>query len=303
MIKINNSLSHAISNDRAASLKAWILAQLGSQLQTAFVSCASIALFLSTVGCSSEPASTSYDYDSSDYDSSAYDGYDEYGNGSSSKNIRGVTGPTFREVKSSNVDLSKSADSFRFTTDGGAEVSLAELAPEKPVVLVVMRGATPICPMCSTQTARLISSYKDFADAGAEVVVVYPQQIELGNSVEVEEFLETVKMRLGDGELNVPFPFVFDVGLDVVSGLGIKEDLAKPSTYIFDDKHRLVFAYVGESTLHRPDIDSMLALVTKLSGTAAAGRPKTSSEDSDSAVSNEADKAVSTDGSESGDGE
>ncbi len=157
--------------------------------------------------------------------------------------------------------------------------------------------------MCSTQTARLISSYDDFAKAGAEVVVVYPRGIEIGNSVGVEEFLETVKMRLGDGELNVPFPFVFDVGLDVVSGLGIKEDLAKPSTYIFDDKHRLVFAYVGESSLHRPLIGSMLALVTKLAGTTAVGRAKTSSEESDSAVSNEADTPVSTDGSESGDGQ
>ena len=41
--------------------------------------------------------------------------------------------------------------------------------------------------------------------------------------------------------------------------LGIRADLAKPSTYILDTRGKLVYAYVGVTTSDRPSLKAILA--------------------------------------------
>ena len=43
--------------------------------------------------------------------------------------------------------------------------------------------------------------------------------------------------------------------------LGIRDDLAKPSTYVLDTHGNLVYAYVGETSTDRPSVKAILAQV------------------------------------------
>ena len=63
----------------------------------------------------------------------------------------------------------------------------------------------------------------------------------------------------------IPYPILLDINLSSVDQLGIRSDLAKPSTYIIDREGRVRFAYVGESIADRPTVDSILKQLSKLS--------------------------------------
>ena len=172
----------------------------------------------------------------------------------------------FPTVTESNKEVAVPISDLTFTRADGGEVRLDDLAAGKPVVLVITRGQTdPICPACTTQTARLIKSYPDFVSAGAEVVVVYPKREESDGRV-FEEFLGVVSARLSEPDVSVPFPIVFDVGLKAVRSLDIEMDLAKPTTIILDADRNVRFAFVGESITQRPSVESMLQQVRGLTG-------------------------------------
>ena len=66
------------------------------------------------------------------------------------------------------------------------------------------------------------------------------------------------------GNKKVPFALLLDQDLKAVELLGIRGDLAKPSTYILDKQGNAVFAFVGESTADRPSVKALLAQLDKL---------------------------------------
>lgn len=171
---------------------------------------------------------------------------------------------TFLDEASSNASLDAGLTSISFIESTGEERKVGELAPGKTLVVVVTRGNTiPICPYCSTQTARLISNYEAFKELGAEVTVVYP--IETGDdSTRLTNFLDDVKTRLDDASNPVPFPVLLDVELKGVDLLGIRKDLSKPATYIVDAEGVVRYAYVGEHLADRPSISALLAEAGKL---------------------------------------
>ena len=77
----------------------------------------------------------------------------------------------FQDEAPANTTVAESITSLMFTRPAGGEVSLQDFVKEKTVVLVITRGnTTPICPYCSTQTARLIGAYDDFVQRGVEIV-------------------------------------------------------------------------------------------------------------------------------------
>ena len=45
--------------------------------------------------------------------------------------------------------------------------------------------------------------------------------------------------------------------------LGIRDDLAKPSTYILDTRGNVVYAYVGETSTDRPSVKAVLTQLDK----------------------------------------
>jgi len=78
-----------------------------------------------------------------------------------------------------------------------------------------------------------------------------------------------LEKRIKKGKITneeIPYPILLDINLSSVDQLGIRSDLAKPSTYIIDREGRVRFAYVGESIADRPTVDSVLKQLAQLGG-------------------------------------
>lgn len=143
-----------------------------------------------------------------------------------------------------------------FVTLEQEEKKVSDYVQDQNVVVVVTRGnAKPICPYCSTQVARLIRRHVDIQKQNADVLVVYPVQI---NQEETVQAFLTEANRLIDAKDEPPFPILLDVELKGVNALGIQEDLSKPATYIVDREGAVRFAYVGANRADRPSVDAIL---------------------------------------------
>jgi peroxiredoxin len=134
----------------------------------------------------------------------------------------------------------------------GKSVDLKQYRGKKNLVLVIMRGYPGfVCPNCSAQTSRLVSNYEEFVKRNTEVVVVYP-----GPTEHLQEYISVSRTQAGN--LPVPFPILLDEKFAAVDRLGIRGDLAKPSTYILDKEGEVRFAYVGATTADRPSLKAIL---------------------------------------------
>jgi peroxiredoxin len=174
----------------------------------------------------------------------------------------------FKDDAPANTTVAESITSLIFTRPEGGEVSLQDFVKEKTVVLVVTRGNTnPICPYCSTQTARLISAYDDFVERGVEIVVVYPVE-SAAHSQALDKFLASSLEKLSDPNRPVPFPVLLDVELHAIDQLGIRKNLSKPATYIIDRTGEVRYAYVGNHLADRPSVQALLKQLDQLSGAA-----------------------------------
>jgi peroxiredoxin len=164
----------------------------------------------------------------------------------------------FKDDAQTNVAVTPDQFALSFVDTAGQTVDLADFRGKKPVVLVVMRGFTGmVCLYCSAQTARLITNHKEFVKRGAEVLVVYP-----GPKEHVPTFL--TRAREEADRAAVPFRVLLDPDFAAVDKLGIRGQLAKPSTYILDKQGQVRFAYVGASLSDRPSLKAMLAQLDQL---------------------------------------
>jgi peroxiredoxin len=181
----------------------------------------------------------------------------------------GVGEIKFLDTVQSNAQLDPGIASLSFLTPDGREMNLSEYVGNRQVVLVVTRGNTnPVCPYCTTQTARLIASYDQFQQRGTEIVVVYPVQAQ-ADQARLEEFLKVTRSKLDDPHRPVPFPVVLDIELKAVDQLGIRKDLSKPATYVVDHEGNVRFAHVGEHWADRPSVRAVLDQLDALKSTAA----------------------------------
>lgn len=181
----------------------------------------------------------------------------------------------FLDSVQSNAELAQGIAALGFVDADGMPVALSDLTRIKPVVLVITRGNTnPICPYCSTQTARLIAEYDQFVQRGVEVAVVYPVAA-ADDAERLDAFLANVRTLLGDPSRQVPFPIWFDIELKAVDQLGIRKDLSKPATYIIDQAGQVRFAYVGAHLADRPSNQALLTQIDllQIAPTAEAAAP------------------------------
>lgn len=164
----------------------------------------------------------------------------------------------FKDNVSSNAARDENIADLTFTDINGEQYSLKDFRDKKHIVLVVTRGfAGSVCLYCSTQTARMLTSYKKFQERNAEVVVVFPIQ-STDDTQRHRDFAVAVKNKLDTPPEKIPFPVVLDVELKAVDRLGIRKDLSKPATYIIDKQGQVRFAYVGEALADRPSVKAML---------------------------------------------
>ena len=154
-----------------------------------------------------------------------------------------------------------------FTDKEGKQIALKDFLGQKHLILVITRGyGGSICPYCATQTARLIANYSKLQALNAEVVVVYPLA-QPADTPKLNDFVARAVMNLPAADKKVPFPLLLDVELKAVDALGIRKDLSKPATYIFDKEGQLRFAYVGTSLADRPSIKALLDQLGQLNQT------------------------------------
>lgn len=143
-----------------------------------------------------------------------------------------------------------------FVDTGGNPVDLTKYRGRR-VVLVVLRGIPKstggaFCPSCLAQAGSLITHQKEFAGRGVAVLVVFP-----GPDERLGEFIQAAK-RNTPGEPEWNYPLLLDRDCTACDRLGIRDDLAKPSTYILDTRGNVVYAYVGETTTDRPSVVAIL---------------------------------------------
>jgi peroxiredoxin len=162
-----------------------------------------------------------------------------------------------RTVKGDQIPLT-------FTDTEGKAVDLASYRGKSNVVLVVVKGMPQFpggvfCPGCLAQVNALTANHDEFKKREAEILMVFP-----GPTEKLPDFLATAKVDGTGGNPKVPFALLLDRDLRAVDLLGIRGDLAKPSTYILDRKGDAVFAFVGETTTDRPSVKSLLAQLDRV---------------------------------------
>jgi peroxiredoxin len=173
-----------------------------------------------------------------------------------------ATAAQFHENPPANRAVAADKMPLAFTDLDGNRVDLASYRGRSNVVLVVTKGMPEspggvFCPGCLAQMNSLVANLAEFKKREAEVLVVFP-----GPSEKAGEFLTTAKAR--DGDKPSPIPLLLDRDLAAVNLLGIRGDLARPSTYILDRKGNVVYAFVGEHTTDRPSVKALLGQLDKL---------------------------------------
>lgn len=166
-------------------------------------------------------------------------------------------GIRFVDVSQSQPITIQDFSDLRFTDKDGAEVQLAEIMTRDYLVLVVTRGwYGGVCFYCASQTSRWARRFDELEPYNAQLVVIFPTE-----TSEDTPKLEQLSKSIRGGQItneSIPYPILLDVDLVGVDQLGIRSDLAKPSTYIVDREGRVRFAYVGESIADRPTVDAIL---------------------------------------------
>lgn len=174
-------------------------------------------------------------------------------------------GVTFLDEAASQPAPEIALRDLAFTTEGEEPAVLRDYGQDKHLVLVFLGGYNgAVGPYCSAQTAQLIANYQQIQARNAEVVLVYPvEHYQHGSYFNVVlNFANDINsMRSGTA---APFPILLDVGLKAVDVLGIRQDLAKPATYILDRTGAVKFAYVGNSPEDRPSVKVVLEQLREL---------------------------------------
>jgi peroxiredoxin len=144
-----------------------------------------------------------------------------------------------------------------FVDVAGKPVDLKTYLGRK-VVLVVLRGIPrdeggAFCPTCLAQAGSLMANREEFDKRRAEVLVLFP-----GPAGRVGEFVQTARKEM-PGEPPISFRLLLDPECRACEQLGIRDNLAKPATYVLDTHGRVIYAYIGETSTDRPSVKAILA--------------------------------------------
>ncbi len=157
--------------------------------------------------------------------------------------------------------VGEAAPDFTLTSVAGKKVQLAKLTEKSPVVLVVLRGYPGYqCPLCNMQVRGFIKKADEFAQAGVQVVLVYPGS---GDNLE-----QRAKEFLTDKKLPENFEMLLDPDYAFTNQYGLRWDAPKetayPSTFLIDQKGKIFFAKVSKSHGGRTNASDILEELAKI---------------------------------------
>lgn len=150
------------------------------------------------------------------------------------------------------------APDFELKTVDGKSLTLSKLSSEGPVVLLVLRGFPGYqCPLCRRQTAQFKKEADAFREAGANVVMVYPGDVDDLNAKALQ-FLGTKKLPEG-------FHMVLDPGYEFTNSWNLRwegpNETAYPSTFVIGKDQKVKFAKVSKTHGGRTSPDVVLDAV------------------------------------------
>ncbi|TWT99201.1 putative peroxiredoxin [Botrimarina colliarenosi] len=158
------------------------------------------------------------------------------------------------------------APTLSLVSTAGEPVDLAETFDEGKTVLVVLRGYPGYqCGICSKQATDFLRQSKKFADAEANVVMVYPGDA-AGLDGHADEFLTGAMKDMKRKKLPKGVTMLLDPNFDLVDAYGLRWDApnetAYPATYIVEDG-KITFAEVSDGHGGRVNAKGALAALTK----------------------------------------
>ena len=137
----------------------------------------------------------------------------------------------------------------------GKDVDLTAYHGKQRVMIVVLRGFLgEVCMYCMAQTGALADARPKLEAANVEVLVIYP-----GERENEKSFRRLYEEVFGEGP--PPYRVFYDPDSELVTKLGIKGDLASPTTLIIDEKGTVQYAYVGEHRADRPATNALIKLI------------------------------------------
>jgi thioredoxin-dependent peroxiredoxin len=152
------------------------------------------------------------------------------------------------------------AHDFMLSTLQGNRIRLSELTAKAPVVLVALRGYPGYqCPLCNQQAHDFLKNAQGFADAKAQVILVYPgPPDDLG--ARATEFV-------ADKKLPDNFYLLLDPGYEFTNLYGLRWDApnetAYPSTFLIDQKGIVFFSKISKSHGGRTKAAELLEVLMK----------------------------------------
>ena len=109
------------------------------------------------------------------------------------------------DVAAHAIGVNDAAPDFTLTDTGGHEFQLTEALLHGPIVLSFYRGGW--CPFCSLELKALADREADIRNLGARLIAVSPELHE--------------QNQAAAGELNLPFPLLFDEGNGIAHEYGL----------------------------------------------------------------------------------
>lgn len=147
------------------------------------------------------------------------------------------------------------APNFTLKTPKKETVELQKLLEQGPVVLVVLRGYPGYqCPACNAQVGQFLGKSREFADAGARVVFVYPGAMQ-SLAARAQEFL-------GDRQLPEHATLVLDPDYAFTNAYHLRwnapKETAYPSTFVIQPDGKIAYALISQSHGGRAKADDVL---------------------------------------------
>lgn len=160
-----------------------------------------------------------------------------------------------------NLSVGDDAIDFSLKTLQHEEIQLSELFKNNPVVLVVLRGWPGYqCPICTRQVAELAASADEFKRYKANILMVYP-----GPSDKLKEHAAEFSEGFDFPE---HFYFVFDPDYSMINKYDLRwnapKETAYPSTFVIDNKGKIVFAKVSNTHGGRAETTEIMTALNRI---------------------------------------
>jgi peroxiredoxin Q/BCP len=168
-----------------------------------------------------------------------------------------AVGGAARAADTQPPQVGAAAPDFSLKALDGKTVRLSETTARGTTVLVMLRGYPGYqCPFCTTQVGSLLGREADFKKAGAQVLLVYPGEVD-----RAQQFVR-------DKKLPAHFTMALDPEFTFTNLYGLRwnaaHETAYPATFVIDAKNRVRWEKISHAHGDRATPDEILKAIAAL---------------------------------------